>query len=230
MDELNNDMETLDGQVDCYVIRDQDEVELKTKVRPRAISPNLADISHARSSSRPRRGGGPKSRLMMGICAPARGLPPPTPTPRRRQVWMEMNKEYLEAQQLKEEARRAAEAAGIDPESRPRKPRKNKRKAGGAAADGAEEPESAAEAADGELRRRNLSSRINYEVVSVLNQTLNEDAGYMPTGMDDEMPAGGPSTFPRAPQTDTLSNSGFSENVTDDEAASVNGSHGEPEY
>ena len=37
-------------------------------------------------------------------------------------------------------------------------------------------------------------------------------------------------TFPRAPQTDTLSNSGFSENVTDDEAASVNGSHGEPEY
>ena len=162
-------MEALDASVDCYVIRDQDEVELKSK------------------------------------------------------VWMEMNKEYLDAQKLKEEARRAAEDAGAGPDSRPRKPRK-KRKAG-AGAD-AEEAESAAEAADGELRRRNLSSRINYEVVNVLNQTLNEDNGYLPTGMDD---AGGPPSVNRAPQVDTLSNSGFSENF-DDEAASNAGSHGEPEY
>lgn len=173
MDELNSDMEALDASVDCYVIRDQDELELKTK------------------------------------------------------VWVEMNREYIEAQAQKDAARREAEAAGLDPDARPRKPRK-KRKVG-ATADG-EEAESAADAADGELRRRNLSSRINYEVVSVLNQTLNEDSSYMPTGMDDEMPSGGLDRAPTpTPQADTLSNSGFSEDFAED-AGSNAGSHGEPEY
>ena len=111
---------------------------------------------------------------------------------------------------------------------RPSRPRK-KRKVG-AAADG-EEAENAADAADGELRRRNLSSRINYEVVSVLNQTLNEDSSYMPTGMDDDVPSGVLGVVDRAPtpQADTLSNSGFSEDFAED-AGSNAGSHGEPEY
>jgi len=74
MDELNEDMEALDASVDCYVIRDQDELELKTK------------------------------------------------------VWVEMNRDYIEAQAAKDAARREAEAAGLDPDARPRKPRK-KRKA-----------------------------------------------------------------------------------------------------
>jgi len=65
--------------------------------------------------------------------------------------------------------------------------------------------------------------------VSVLNQTLNEDASYMPTGMDDEMPSGGLGVVDRAPQVDTLSNSGFSEDFAED-ARSTAGSHGEPEY
>ena len=145
----------------------------------------------------------------------------------KTKVWVEMNREYIEAQAAKDAARREAEAAGLDPDARPRKPRK-KRKVG-ATADG-EEAESAADAADGELRRRNLSSRINYEVVSVLNQTLNEDSSYMPTGMDDEMPSGGLDRAPTpTPQADTLSNSGFSEDFAED-AGSNAGSHGEPEY
>ena len=43
-------------------------------------------------------------------------------------------------------------------------------------------PGSAAEAAAAELRRNKLSSRINYDVVHVLSQTLDEDAEHMPDG------------------------------------------------
>ena len=41
-------------------------------------------------------------------------------------------------------------------------------------------PGSAAEAAAAELRRNKLSSRINYDVVQILSQTLDEDAEHMP--------------------------------------------------
>jgi len=173
MDELNEDMEALDGAVDCYVIRDEAEVQLKTR------------------------------------------------------VWEEMNKEYTEAQKAKEEARAAAEAAGLDPQSRPRKPRKNKRKG-----DPSDEAADAAEAAGGELRRRNLSSRINYDIVNVLSQTLAEDAQLMPTGSGGpvELPLG-PGAFANvAPQADALSNSGFSEGFDDDHASIGAGSGGDPEY
>jgi hypothetical protein len=43
-------------------------------------------------------------------------------------------------------------------------------------------PGSVAEAVAGELRRNKLSAHINYEVVKILAQTLDEDAEQMPTG------------------------------------------------
>ena len=40
----------------------------------------------------------------------------------KTKVWVEMNREYIEAQEQKDAARREAEAAGLDPDARPRKP------------------------------------------------------------------------------------------------------------
>ena len=40
-----------------------------------------------------------------------------------------MNREYIEAQEQKDAARREAEAAGLDPDARPRKPRSTAQRA-----------------------------------------------------------------------------------------------------
>ena len=101
-----------------------------------------------------------------------------------------MNKEYLEAQAEKaaqrEEAMRAAAERGepIDPadaggagRKKPGLSKRQRREAQEARA-----PGSAAEAAAAELRRNKLSSRINYDVVQILSQTLDEDAEHMPDG------------------------------------------------
>ncbi|EOD23757.1 hypothetical protein EMIHUDRAFT_443983 [Emiliania huxleyi CCMP1516] len=100
-----------------------------------------------------------------------------------------MNKEYLEAQAAKQAAReQMAAARGLDGETaeallaagQRRRPKKRARRGeqGGRGA-----ASSAAEAVEGELRRnRQLSSRINYDVVSLLAQSVPEDAAAMPGG------------------------------------------------
>ena len=106
----------------------------------------------------------------------------------KTRVWEEMNKEYLDAQAEKaaarEEARRLAVERGEDVEDGV--PTRSKRPSGSGSkrqrreAQEARAPGSAAEAAAAELRRNKLSSRINYDVVQILSQTLEEDAEHMP--------------------------------------------------
>jgi len=107
----------------------------------------------------------------------------------KAKAWDEMNKEYLEAQAAKQAAReQMAAARGLDGETaeallaagQRRRPKKRARRGeqGGRGA-----ASSAAEAVEGELRRnRQLSSRINYDVVSLFAQSVPEDAAAMPGG------------------------------------------------
>jgi len=131
MAELNEDLETLDDEVEGYLITDAEEVQLK------------------------------------------------------KRVWEEMNREYLDQQAEKAAARTEAERLAaergetLEPgAARPKRPalsKKQRREAQEARA-----PGTAAEAAAAELRRNKLSSRINYDVVQILSQTLEEDAESMP--------------------------------------------------
>jgi len=138
MEELNEDLDTLDDEIDGYIIYDADEVALKTR------------------------------------------------------VWEEMNKDYLDAQAEKAQARAEAERLAAE-RGEPigganggsgRRGAKRQRKDGVARA-----ADSAGEAAAAELRRNKISSRINYDVVQILSQTLEEDAEHMPDGME-HMPDG----------------------------------------
>ena len=96
----------------------------------------------------------------------------------KKRVWERMNKDYLDAQADKEAARNEAMAQGqaVGPSApRPSQSKRQRREAAEARA-----PGTVAEAVAGELRRNKLSSRINYEVVHILSQTLDEDADSMP--------------------------------------------------
>ena len=134
----------------------------------------------------------------------------------------------MEAQAEKErvEAERAAGREGEDGEPAPR-PKQKRRRANPAA--GGEGTGSAAEAVEGELRRNKLSSRINYDIVTLLSQTLDEDVEHMPNAPG---PVGSLADVPRT-FSEALMRSGAGSSHADDASFTGGGSsHGdvEPAY
>ena len=108
----------------------------------------------------------------------------------KTRVWEQMNRDYEQA--LADKARDEVERRTAHREERggselallaegPRRPLLSKRQRREPAAWANAAPGSVADAVAGELRRNKLSSRINYDIVQILSQTLDEDAERMPT-------------------------------------------------
>ena len=108
----------------------------------------------------------------------------------KTRVWEQMNRDYEQA--LADKARDEVEKRTAHREERggselallaegPRRPLLSKRQRRESAAWANAAPGSVADAVAGELRRNKLSSRINYDIVQILSQTLDEDAERMPT-------------------------------------------------
>ena len=176
MAELNDDLEALDDEVEGYIIRDAAQVSSSPPPRPSSPTGPVDLAALVDSSPSPFQLTQPSSPhhhlslySALDHCDAQVDL--------KRKVWEQMNKEYLDAQADKEAARAEAgsDAGSERGKTRPSLSKRQRKDANDAKAAG-----SVAEAVAGELRRNKLSSRINYEVVQILSQTLDDDAEHMP--------------------------------------------------